>query len=192
MKMFNILVADGQGTFPGISEALTQDEGTHVTKVSATVADAEQLRAESADLLVVDLRRTSAEFPPVAEAFRRACPQAAILVAAGETTAGLAFEALRRGACHFVVQPQDDDQFRSIVRRVARGPAANGGHVAHGSQRGAGEGRPTLYEMERTYILRTLEECKWNKKKTASVLGINRSSLYSKIKRFGIGDASMN
>jgi DNA-binding NtrC family response regulator len=185
--MFNILVADGQGAFPGISEALTQDEGTHVTKVAATVADAEQIRAESADL-----RRTSAEFPPVAEAFRRACPQAAILVAAGETTAGLAFEALRRGACHFVVQPQDDDQFRSIVRRVARGPAGNGGTLAHGSQRSAGEGRPTLYEMERTYILRTLEECKWNKKKTASVLGINRSSLYSKIKRFGIGDASMN
>jgi len=50
----------------------------------------------------------------------------------------------------------------------------------------------SLYENERLYILKTLAECRWNKKLTASVLGINRSSLYSKLKRYGIGAESVN
>ncbi|MFQ5878140.1 MAG: sigma-54-dependent transcriptional regulator [Acidobacteriota bacterium] len=51
----------------------------------------------------------------------------------------------------------------------------------------------SLYENERLYILKTLAECNWNKKLTASVLGINRSSLYSKLKKYDIGRGeSMN
>src|SRR4029453_16143501 len=50
----------------------------------------------------------------------------------------------------------------------------------------------SLYENERLYILKTLAECNWNKKLTASVLGINRSSLYSKVKKYGIGAESSN
>ncbi len=45
----------------------------------------------------------------------------------------------------------------------------------------------SLYENERLYILKTLAECNWNKKLAASVLGINRSSLYSKLKKYEIG-----
>jgi two-component system response regulator HydG len=45
----------------------------------------------------------------------------------------------------------------------------------------------SLHENERLYILKTLAECNWNKKLAASVLGINRSSLYSKLKKFEIG-----
>ena len=50
----------------------------------------------------------------------------------------------------------------------------------------------SLYENERLYILKTLAECNWNKKLAASVLGINRSSLYSKLKRYDIGRSPMN
>ena len=55
-----------------------------------------------------------------------------------------------------------------------------------------GDMKLSLYENERLYILKTLAECNWNKKLTASVLGINRSSLYSKLKRYGIGAESAN
>ncbi len=48
----------------------------------------------------------------------------------------------------------------------------------------------SLHEHERLYILKKLAECNWNKKLTASVLGINRSSLYSKLKRYGIDPRS--
>ena len=45
----------------------------------------------------------------------------------------------------------------------------------------------SLQEHERLYILKTLAECNWNKKLAASMLGINRSSLYSKLKKHDIG-----
>jgi transcriptional regulator with PAS, ATPase and Fis domain len=50
----------------------------------------------------------------------------------------------------------------------------------------------SLAENERLYILKTLAECNWNKKLAASVLGINRSSLYSKLKKHQIGRESSN
>lgn len=187
MKTMNILVAQGRGSMPGIADALSR-EGAAVTRCSGEEPGGDFLGRGNYDLLLLDLRNSFGKLPPVAESFRRLCPQATIVVAAGEATGALALEALRQGICHFVVQPQDDDQLRKMLRRVANGAGSAGAPAGDGSA----QGRPTLYEMEKSYILRTLEECKWNKKRTASVLGINRSSLYSKIKRFGIGAESMN
>ena len=59
-------------------------------------------------------------------------------------------------------------------------------NLKDGSVQGA-DIRLSLYENERLYILKTLAECNWNKKLDASVLGINRSSLYSKLKKYEIG-----
>ncbi len=65
-------------------------------------------------------------------------------------------------------------------------------NLKDGSTQGA-DVKLSLYENERLYILKTLAECNWNKKLTASVLGINRSSLYSKLKKYDIGRGeSMN
>jgi|GEM_PF-1053993 len=43
---------------------------------------------------------------------------------------------------------------------------------------------PSLYESERRIIINALKRCQGNKKHAARLLQINRSSLYSKIKRF--------
>lgn len=44
----------------------------------------------------------------------------------------------------------------------------------------------SLEEYEKTFILKTLEETNWNKHQTAKRLKINRSTLYGKIKRYGL------
>lgn len=44
----------------------------------------------------------------------------------------------------------------------------------------------TLQEVEKAYILNTLEENDWNIQRSAKVLGIDRSTLYAKIKRYGL------
>jgi DNA-binding NtrC family response regulator len=44
----------------------------------------------------------------------------------------------------------------------------------------------SLQEIEKAHILAILEENDWNIKKSAAVLQIDRSTLYSKIKRYGI------
>jgi transcriptional regulator of acetoin/glycerol metabolism len=42
--------------------------------------------------------------------------------------------------------------------------------------------------MEKRHILQTLQHTNWNKSKTASILGIERSTLDRKIRRFGLDD----
>ncbi len=44
----------------------------------------------------------------------------------------------------------------------------------------------TLEELERRYMVQVLEETGWHKKKAAEILGINPSTLYRKIKSFGL------
>ncbi|HMK50914.1 MAG TPA: sigma-54 dependent transcriptional regulator [Thermodesulfobacteriota bacterium] len=44
----------------------------------------------------------------------------------------------------------------------------------------------TLQDYEKDLILRTLEETNWNKHKAAKKLNINRSTLYGKMKRYGL------
>jgi Nif-specific regulatory protein len=45
----------------------------------------------------------------------------------------------------------------------------------------------SLADVERAHILRTLQATNWNKSKTSSILGIERSTLDRKIRRYGLG-----
>ena len=62
-------------------------------------------------------------------------------------------------------------------------------YLVEGTSSG-GDAKLSLMEHERLYILKTLAECSWNKKLAASLLGINRSSLYSKLKKHDIDRVS--
>ena len=49
------------------------------------------------------------------------------------------------------------------------------------------EVNPTsLYDYEKQFILKTLQATKWNKYQTAKILGITRSTLYSKIQKYAL------
>ena len=50
----------------------------------------------------------------------------------------------------------------------------------------------TIAENERRILMQTLEECDWNKKKAALQLGISRSSLYEKIKKYQIAKPTLH
>ena len=44
----------------------------------------------------------------------------------------------------------------------------------------------SLDELEKRHILATLEKTHWNKSQTATMLGIERSTLDRKLKRYGV------
>ena len=48
------------------------------------------------------------------------------------------------------------------------------------------KGVQTLDDLERDAILQALAECHGNKKKAAELLGIQRPTLYNKLKRYAI------
>jgi len=49
----------------------------------------------------------------------------------------------------------------------------------------------TLQDYEKNLVLKTLQETNWNKHKTAKKLNINRSTLYGKMKRYGLKKVQM-
>jgi len=63
-------------------------------------------------------------------------------------------------------------QLTDLPRKVQEGYENSSGHV------------PSLYESDKNIIQNALKRCQGNKKHAARMLQINRSSLYSKIKRF--------
>jgi DNA-binding NtrC family response regulator len=114
----------------------------------------------------------------------------------GKTMRGFsseAMEVLTRYAWPGNVRELENVLERTLI--LAKGDLINVGdlppHLGDGATGGA-EVKLSLHENERLYILKTLAECNWNKKLAASVLGINRSSLYSKLKKHTIGREPMN
>jgi sigma-54 dependent transcriptional regulator, acetoin dehydrogenase operon transcriptional activator AcoR len=66
-------------------------------------------------------------------------------------------------------------QFRKLSEQAERGPAAT-----------RRTGVQSLDDVERNTILQALAECHGNKKKAAERLGIQRATLYNKMKRYAI------
>jgi two-component system response regulator HydG len=44
----------------------------------------------------------------------------------------------------------------------------------------------TLDELEKEYLIKVLNDTHWQKKKASQILGINASTLYRKIQRYGL------
>ena len=44
----------------------------------------------------------------------------------------------------------------------------------------------TLEELEKEYLIKVLEDTNWQKKPASAILGINASTLYRKIQRYGL------
>ncbi|MBA3463542.1 MAG: sigma-54-dependent Fis family transcriptional regulator [Deltaproteobacteria bacterium] len=64
------------------------------------------------------------------------------------------------------------------------GPRPQG--AAAGLTTFTGDHVPTLDELERTHILKVLELCEGQKTRAASMLGINRTTLWKKLRQYGI------
>ena len=109
----------------------------------------------------------------------------------GKTLRGFsddALEVLTRYAWPGNVRELENVVERTVV--LAKGERIEISDLPSSLRESSGDGgdtRLSLLEHERLYILKTLAECNWNKKLAASVLGINRSSLYSKLKKHEIG-----
>jgi transcriptional regulator with GAF, ATPase, and Fis domain len=86
--------------------------------------------------------------------------------------------------------PGNVRQLENAIRHaviVAQGNVINKSHLPQFLMENSREtGTHSLAENERRLILHVLHECNWNKHEAARCLQVSRSTLYSKIRRYGI------
>jgi DNA-binding NtrC family response regulator len=79
----------------------------------------------------------------------------------------------------------------SIARPVLATPASAEGHINHATTSVRRTLSEALEEPERSIILQVLRSNGWNRNETADQLGINRTTLYKKMKKLGLDELAI-
>jgi len=94
-----------------------------------------------------------------------------------------------------ILEEEDRIRMESLPERVALGKRASGAVTPTSipsdilANRGTSS---TLEDVERGYLMKVLEDTGWQKKKASTILGINSSTLYRKIQRYGLEPKTSN
>jgi DNA-binding NtrC family response regulator len=82
-----------------------------------------------------------------------------------------------------VLSRQGSITVKELPAEIQLPPALQGNHSRAANRR---DGVPSLEDVERETILQALSQTHGNKKKAAQILGIQRPTLYNKMKRYAI------
>ena len=139
------------------------------------------------------------QLPPLRERLEDLLPLAELFLArerARGTTRALAFEDEAAAALRAYAWPGNVRELKGVVERAAlyAGAAERLPLAALPPQVAAGPGalwagrerRPTLRDVERSYIRFVLDDVEQNQTRAAAILGISRKALWEKRRRFGM------
>ena len=93
-----------------------------------------------------------------------------------------------------ILEEEDRIRMESLPERIALGKRALGAitPTALPNDLAALRAAGTLEDIERGYLMKVLEDTGWQKKKASTILGINSSTLYRKIQRYGLEPKTSN
>ena len=190
MLRWRILVAGDAGIRDPLVAGLVADG--HPVDTTSSARDAlELMRQHEYAVSVVDLAGDG--FKILAD-MRQLRPGCSFLVLAEAAAADSFSNSLRKEPIEMAVKPCRPDDICGRARRLIeiqalrRENAALRDQVARNMAPGTGtlSAGLKLSEMEKLLVAATIQQTHGNIKEAASVLGIDRSTLYEKIKRYGI------
>jgi DNA-binding NtrC family response regulator len=184
--MFVVLVVQDDGTPEDLSDAL-RDDGLEVTSVATNEEAVAALERRPFDVVVSDGSSTHL----LAHIQEHHLDVAVILLGA-DSAPDSAVDALRRGAYDVLERPIHLERLVTLVNRagVRQGLLRENRELRRQLRRQEeGLALPLgrrLEEVERRYIVRTLEILGNNKARAAKVLGISKKTLYRRLHEYGI------
>ena len=179
-----LVVEDDEAVRHGVVAAL-RARGYEVTE-AARCDEALRHFGSRPDVVIIDLRLPDGDAVELLPRLRELDPTAPVYVITGFATIDIAVRAVKQGAEEFFTKPVEMAKLLGCVERgIERRRATATGQRARFDVAGATDVR-TLEEVEREHIVRSLEAENGRVKDAARRLGVPRSTLYQKIKNFGI------
>jgi DNA-binding NtrC family response regulator len=185
-----LLVEDDEDTRATLSEAL-EELGFRVDSHRDGVAALERARGREFDVVLTDLRMPNMDGLELCRRLSGDQPKLPVVLMTAFGDLETALGALRAGAFDFIVKPFSVDQ---VVEALTRGvqqraettpPAAEDSREPTQAQTN-GRRRESLEDVERRHIHYVLDAVAWNKAEAARTLGIDRATLYRKLRRYNI------
>lgn len=168
-----VLVVDDEQTVLAAAKrsmSLTHEVAT-APNADEALALARDLRP---DLAIIDLRISESSGLDLLRALKEELPETIVVLCSGYLSLSTAVAAARAGAAHVLPKPIT---FKEILRRVTND------NVDPATPDPSQE-TPSLARVEYEHITRVLEDCHGNISEAARRLGIYRSSLQRRLRKF--------
>lgn len=166
----NLVIVEDDATFARTLQRSFERRGYRV-RVAATPAELDALlEAEAPDRAVVDLKLGTASGLPCVAALHAHDPATLIVVLTGYASIATAVEAIKLGACHYVVKPSNTDDIEAAFGKAAGDPGVPLTPRAS-----------SLKTHEWEMINETLAATDFNISETARRLGMHRRTLARKL-----------
>lgn len=186
-----VLIVDDDADIRQALDEVLGDFGYETRCCASGIEALRTIDSTDFDVIVTDLRMPSLDGIALCERIARNHNVPVIVMTAfGETQA--AVDALRADAVDFIVKPFTSETVAEAVRRAAalgreRRRVKRLPGIDPEPRSGIREEEASLDHLQREHIDKVLRAVGGNKAEAARVLGIDRATLYRRMKRFGWG-----
>lgn len=185
-----LLVEDDDDTRETLVEALA-DLGYELESRADGAAGLERASQRDFDVVLTDIKMPRMDGIELCRRLRGERPQLPVVVMTAFGDMDSALAALRAGAFDFITKPFTIELVSQALQHARQHGAQSsivvrlpGGGLDDAADADAGP--RSLEEVERRHILLVLEAVAWNKAEAARTLGIDRATLYRKLRRYGL------
>lgn len=170
-----MLVVDDDDVFRTRLAQALRDRGYDVREAPTCDAAIAHARAESPELVLVDLRLPDGSGLEVVRALVALDPLTRIVVLTSYGSIATALDAVKLGAVHYLTKPADVDDILAAFNR-AEGPPVTLARVP--------DDPLSLARVEWEHLSRVLADCGGNISEAARRLGMHRRSLQRKLSKY--------
>ena len=204
----SVLVIDDEETVRESLASWLEEDGCEVDTAPDGPGGLALLRARRYAVLLVDLKMPGMDGLEVLRRARAIQPEVPFVIMTAYATVDTAVQAMKLGAYDYLVKPFEPEELSRLVARLtsahaqrrpsslghdagaAPGPASTPTDPDSAPGSGAdGAAAESLRDVERKHIEGILKHHHWNISRSAKALGIDRVTLYNKIKRYQIREA---